>query len=134
MSFLVPYYVLYSARVVEDPEARAAPRGRTRVIFAGDTCYILPAWAAKLAVLLLRAKESPPVDDAPPKRTVVQFDFSPEEQSYAAWITGEIEATWGFERMPPEVGKVIVPDVATDRRGLGEATLYDCLFSDDCLS
>jgi hypothetical protein len=33
--------------------------------------------------------------------------------------------------MPPEVGNLIVPDVATSNHGLGDARLYDCLFSDD---
>jgi len=59
------------------------------------------------------------------------ISFSHDEQPYAAWIIHDIEATWGYERMPPEIGKMIVPDVATNRRNLGEATLYDCLLSDD---
>lgn len=130
VSFLVPYYVLYSARVVEDRQVRPPAGGPTRVIFAGSTCYVLPAWAAKLATLFLGATASPLADDAPPKQTVVAFEFSSEEQSCAALLTQEIEAIWGFERMPPAVGKIIVPDVATDNRGLGEATLYDCLFAE----
>jgi len=130
VSFLAPYYVLYSARVVEDLEERPTTGGRARVIFAGRTCYVVPAWVAKLATLFLGATASPLADDAPPKRTVVSFEFTPEEQACAAWLTQEIEAIWGFERMPPEVGKVIVPDVATDNRSLGEATLYDCLFAE----
>lgn len=32
--------------------------------------------------------------------------------------------------MGPEVGTVIVPNVATNVRIPGEASLYDCLFSD----
>jgi hypothetical protein len=33
--------------------------------------------------------------------------------------------------MPPEVGKIIVPDVATNLRLMGQATIYDCLLGDD---
>ena len=60
----------------------------------------------------------------------VQTEWSPDELPYATWIAGDIEAAWGCERMPPQVGKMVVPEVATERRGLGEATLYDCLLSD----
>ena len=133
VSFLMPYYVLHSARVVEDLQARPVSLGRTRAVFKGNTCYLLPTWAAKLATLFLGAKEAPLTDDSPPQRIDVRFDFSPEEQPYATWISGEIGTTWGFERMPPEVGRTIVPDVATDLCLLGEATLYDCLFADDWL-
>jgi hypothetical protein len=45
-------------------------------------------------------------------------------------IAQEIEATYGYEPMPPEVGRVIVSDVETGGRLFGEATLYHCLFSD----
>jgi hypothetical protein len=67
----------------------------------------------------------------PPTRRDIHLDLSPEEQPYATWLAREIEATWGCARMPPEVGNVIVPDVATNHRRLGQARLYDCLLSDD---
>ena len=39
-------------------------------------------------------------------------EMSPDEQPYAWWIAQDIEVTWqGYERMPPEAGKVIVSDV-----------------------
>ncbi len=63
-------------------------------------------------------------------RRYVTFDLSPDEQPYADWIAHEIEATFGCERMPPEVGTVLVPEVATNLRIPGEVRLYDCLFSD----
>src|SRR5262249_25389967 len=46
-------------------------------------------------------------------------------------VTDQPERTFGCERMPPEVGNVIVPDVETTSRRFGEARLYDCLLSDD---
>ncbi|WP_437294638.1 hypothetical protein [Sorangium sp. So ce426] len=92
--------------------------------------YILPAWVGKLLRLFgSELVEAPSMEDKPTQR-VVSFDLSPDEQPYAAVIAQEIEATWGYERMPPEVGNVVVPDVATNLRRLGEARLYDCLFSD----
>ena len=63
-------------------------------------------------------------------RSEARFSLSPGEQLYAEHIAREIEATWGYERMPPELEKTIVPDVGTNLRGFGEATLHDCLFSD----
>jgi hypothetical protein len=63
-------------------------------------------------------------------RRDISFAFTPDEQPYAESIAREIEATYGFERMPPEVGNVIVPDVSVGGRLLGEARLFDCLFSD----
>ncbi len=64
-------------------------------------------------------------------RNDIPFDLSPDEQPYATWIAHDIERSWGYERMPPDIGCVIVPDVSTNARALGEATLFDCLFSDD---
>ena len=62
-------------------------------------------------------------------RQDLRFDLSSDEQPYAAWIAQSVEATFGYARMPSEVGKVIVPEVSTVLRSSGEATLYDCLFS-----
>jgi hypothetical protein len=67
----------------------------------------------------------------PLKRRVIAFDPLPDEKPYMDWLAGDIEATFGCERMPPEVGNVIVPDVVTSNCGLGQARVYDCLLSDD---
>lgn len=64
------------------------------------------------------------------RRRDVSFTFSQEEQPYATSIVREIEATYGYEHLPPEIGNVAVPDVETGFRRFGEARLYDCLFSD----
>jgi hypothetical protein len=129
VSILVPYYIIYSSRLVDDCGAIEASKGRRGMpprfasVFVDDTMYVLPASMVKPEV-----RESEP--EMPARQHDISFEFSPDEQPYAARIAQEIEAAWGYERMPPEVGRVIVPDVATDHHLLGEATLYDCLFSD----
>lgn len=123
ISFLVPYYVIYSSRVVDDPESEKLPPAlRPRLVFEADTCVALPPDPHAADV---------DGDAEPTRRRVLGLEFSPEEEPHVRWLARDIEATWGYERMPAEVGKVIVPDVATNLRVLGEATLHDCLFSDN---
>lgn len=131
VSFLVPYYIVFSSRVVEDLEEfermkayLASPKDTVDLYF-GDTMFVLPSTMVKPEF-----RQPPPLPKFRPRRRDTSFDFSADEQSYAACITQEIEATWGYERMPPDVGKVVVPNVETNQRHFGEATLYDCLFSD----
>ncbi|AUX25511.1 uncharacterized protein SOCEGT47_060580 [Sorangium cellulosum] len=64
------------------------------------------------------------------RREYADFDLLPDEQPCAEWISGDIEATFGCERMPPEIGTVLVPDVMPGLRLPGEVRLYDCLFTD----
>jgi hypothetical protein len=150
VSFVVPYYVIYSTRTVEDTE-RKPPSGppKSLTFHHGRTMYVVPNWwwtrllarAVDAVIQLGERRTQEPIDPIvararerkkmPPTRRDVHLDLSPEEQPYAAWLAREIEATWGVERMPPEIGKVIVPDVATNLRAPGEARLYDCLFSDN---
>jgi hypothetical protein len=66
----------------------------------------------------------------PLQRRVIAFDPLPDEKSYTDWLARDIEATFECECMPPEIGNVIVPDVATNNCGLGEARIYDCLLVD----
>jgi hypothetical protein len=61
------------------------------------------------------------------KREYISFDLSPDELPYSEWIARDIEATFGCERMPPEVGTVLVPGV--NLGGPRDTRLYDCLFS-----
>ena len=52
------------------------------------------------------------------------------EDRVASEVVREIEAAYpGYQRVPPELGDEVVPDVATDGASLGEATVYVCLFS-----
>ncbi|WP_437565843.1 hypothetical protein [Sorangium sp. So ce542] len=136
VSLLVPYYIVYGLRIVDDFEEierrkvlNATPSCHVS-IFVHDTHYVLPAWVGKL-VRLVKPKLLEPPLPLEATRRIINFDLSPDEQPYATWIARDIELTWGYERMPPLVGELIVPDVATDSRSLGEATLYDCLFSDN---
>jgi hypothetical protein len=135
VSFLVPYYVVYSLRCVDDLEkieemkARSAEQAWSACVCIKNTLVILPAWMFKILPAWMVKPEPPPKIEA--FRNVISFELSPDEQPYAAWIAEDIKATWGHEHMPPEAGKVVVPDVATNLRSFGEATLYDCLFSDD---
>ena len=87
VSLLLPYYVVYSSRVVD-----AEPGG--------------------------------------PRRNDLRFELSPDEVPYASQIARAIEEAWHFEPMPHEMMSVVVPDVATNMRDIGEATLRDLLFSD----
>jgi hypothetical protein len=64
---------------------------------------------------------------------VFSFRLSSIEQPRAQVIAEEIEATFCAELMPPEVGKIVVPDVALDTKEPGRATLYDCIFSENFL-
>jgi hypothetical protein len=121
VGFLVPYYVVYSSRIVDDDERDEGFRVEmVHLVFDEDTCQVLPAEPG--------ASDAEPAQR--PRREIRRYELSSDEQPYAAWIARQIETNWGCERMPPEVGSVIVPDVATNLRSCGEATFYDCLLSD----
>ncbi len=52
------------------------------------------------------------------------------DEPVASDIAREIEATYpGYEPIPPELGREVVPDVAMDAVALGEATIHVCLLS-----
>ncbi|WP_437951243.1 hypothetical protein WME98_10625 [Sorangium sp. So ce296] len=124
ISFLAPYYIIHRSCTFEIVKE---PRDSFTVSFRGMLFIVsrspLDPWLV-----------SNPDHDSPRTVTVtrryVAFDLSPDEQPCADWIAHEIEATFGCERMPPEVGTVLVPDVVPGVRLPGEARLYDCLFSD----
>ena len=86
-------------------------------------CYVI------YSTRVVHAKDDPRAHKG--KRCDIRPDLSSTEQPYAWGLAQEIEATYGYEPMPPEIGKVVVPDVATNGRALGKATIYDCLLSDD---
>ena len=122
IGFLVPYYLVYGWRrvhFVRQPD-------KFRVVFGGMNFFVS------------RSPRDPElVSDSGDERlksvtfdeSYIDFELSPDELSYAAWIARDIEATFGCERMPPEIGVVLVPDVAVNLRPLGEARLYDVLFT-----
>ena len=132
VSFLVPYYVIYSTRtrLVEDPDEKAAflarrarqrprrhearVRKRLEEALKRGAVYRTVGWPA----------------ERPITTRDVTLELSPEEQPYAAAMAREIETTYGYEPMPPEIGNIIVPEVETASRRSGEATIYTCLMSD----
>jgi hypothetical protein len=126
VSFLVPYYVAYSTRLVdagvEEEKGEEPP-----IWFDADTCIIGERFGGtpRVAGLGPAKKESRRA-----RRRELSFVPSADDQGYWDAIVPEIEATYACEPLPPEVGRTIVPDVATTLRMLGQATLYDCLFSD----
>lgn len=67
----------------------------------------------------------------PSHRPVVRFDLDETERPYAQRIAEEIEATYGFEPMPPEVGNVLVEEVeilGATHHYFGKGTINDYLF------
>jgi hypothetical protein len=134
VSFLVPYYIVYGSHVVDDltepPPIDPSRDDFISVYYHNKRFYLPSRFADIVRPELMGSKQT-----LQPRRLDIFFEPSPDEVPYAAWLTREIEATFGGERMPPEIGKVLVPDVdvATSPRELGEATLYDCLFSDSYL-
>jgi hypothetical protein len=134
VSFLMPYYVVYYARLVPYPEWDEAVRQRReKWILLGvcddpPTVMSVPRQVVKPEVLAEYDRYY--AEQKPATRRDIRFDFSPEEQPCAAIVAREIEATYGYEPMPPEVGHVIVPDVRTDSTYDGKVTLYDCFFAE----
>ena len=59
--------------------------------------------------------------------------WAPTDDEAAYWqaLAGELESTFGHEPLPHEIGELVVPDVVAGNRARGEATLYDCLFTDN---
>jgi hypothetical protein len=87
VSLLLPYYVIYSTRIVDTEQGGA-------------------------------------------RRKDIRFELSPDELPYADWLARSIEDIWHFEPMSHEMISMVVPDVATNMRDIGEATISDLLFSD----
>lgn len=54
----------------------------------------------------------------------------PHEEPVAREVAREIEAAYpGYQQIPPEIGNEVVPDIAVEVVGFGEATIYVALFS-----
>ena len=122
ISFLAPYYLIHTHCLIEfvrQPDSFKVP-------FRGLQYFIKKSAAYPKLISNIEEERSKSVTV---KQGHITFDLLPEEQPYADWIAREIETTFGCERMLPEVGTVLVPDVTTDGRLPGEARLYDCLFT-----
>ncbi|WP_437991947.1 hypothetical protein [Sorangium sp. So ce145] len=120
VSFLAPYYVVYSYRMtdfVRPPAGFVVPYGIN---------FSIPRSALGPDLVLNPYDER--LHSATVTRHELTFDLAPDERPYATWIAHDIESTFGCEPMPPEVGTTLVPGVVVGMRG---ATLYDCLFTID---
>jgi hypothetical protein len=61
----------------------------------------------------------------------IHLPGTPEEEPVAHEIAREIEATYpGYQRIPPELGDEVVPDLLAPVAYFGVATIYVCLFSE----
>lgn len=130
-SFLAPYHVAYSLRRVEDVERTAMMRGCVEqvVVEVQGVSFALPR--SCLHADLLAELDEDQRRAAPVERDELVFALPPDEETIAVWICREIETCFGSQAMSPDVRTIVVPDVATNMRRLGEATLFDCLFRDD---
>lgn len=61
-------------------------------------------------------------------RHALNFELTAEEEPFARVLASEIERTFGYETLPPEIGKEVIPDLTTPQSRLGRTTIYDCLF------
>ncbi len=142
VSFVVPYYVVYSSRRVllgppgerptagpERPPAPPAQEPRLEDIFKDRPMPQLKPGAAYV-VYVNSPSEAPKPKREPEVRDELRFELAPDEQPYLPVILEEIAETFaGYEPLPKEIGEVRVPDVVAGGGDLGESTLYDCLFT-----
>jgi hypothetical protein len=59
----------------------------------------------------------------------VRYEAAADARPLYDEMTGEVEATFGYRPVPPKLGLVRVPDIQLDPYEVGEATIYDCLFT-----
>lgn len=150
VSFVVPYYVIYSARsfylepgaeaLSRRQEQRSPEEERARWAIAeeldrrfGSSSTFPTDQPVHHVIYVDPPPGSPkPKNEEPVMDREIRFELSPDEEPYARVIAEEIEATFaGHEPMPAEVGKIMVPDVVAGRGWMGDNSLYDCLFSHD---
>ncbi|MFO0592367.1 MAG: hypothetical protein U0441_32780 [Polyangiaceae bacterium] len=123
MSFVVPYFAIRSIHAEPDPTPEIPPAERPRLVFQGDTCYVLPP-------------DPNAVDDTegptfPRTRLVRTFELSPDEEPFAEAIAAEVRMTFPeHEPFDPAVGETLVPNIQAGNKLFGEATLFTCLFAD----
>lgn len=128
VSFLAPYYIIFSSG--RTTQEIVTPPRAFRIVSHG-LMIDLPTSVAGSGLLLNPDDETLKGVTIKERKFIFTFDLAPDERSYAEWIAREIEATFGCEPMPRQIGTVIVPDIVTESRKIGEVRLYDCLFSDN---
>ncbi|AUX25509.1 hypothetical protein SOCEGT47_060560 [Sorangium cellulosum] len=122
ISFLAPYYIVYGYRRVQF--VRQPERFRTVV---GGTKFFVPR--SPRDPRLVSNSDEERLTSVTFDESYIDFELSADELPYLEWIARDIEATFGCERMPPEIGVVLVPDVTVNLPTVGDARLYDCLFT-----
>jgi hypothetical protein len=157
VSFLVPYYLVFGLRLVDDNATetgdgpiwfdtetcyfgakvgdapaiattkRATDAGDVPIWFEGDTCYYGEKWRGTAAVAGIKPEKTPSVSK---RRMHHSFTPAPDDQLYWDAISREIETTYGYEPLPLDIVRTVVPDVGTSLRLFGQTTLCDCLMSD----
>jgi hypothetical protein len=157
VSFLVSYYVVFGFRLIDEgseetgdgpvwfdtdthyfgakfggaPDVAAVTRamdaGDVPIWFEGDTCYFGEKFRGTAAVAGIKPDKLPRVSR---RRMHHSFTPAPEDQVYWDAVSREIETTFGYDPMPLDVVRTVVPDVMTNMRLFGQATLCDCLMSD----
>lgn len=131
MSFLIPYYAVYSEHYEDDPEPVPGTTPEYICVRIGTTFWFVPPNVVTPGLReALRDEEEGGTETPPTTRCEKRFELSPDEQPYATWMVRSIEDGFGYQYMSPEIGNVIVPEVETDYQRFGEATLYGCLLSD----
>jgi hypothetical protein len=150
VSFVVPYYLIYSSRFAYCPRGGGSPMGPKsdlqahpdepldELAFAHEmedrasNRELLPP-ADSIAHCIIYAEPDSPFLDPRDREfdlfREIRFELRSDEQPYARAVAEEIEAAFpGYEPMPPEIGKVLVPDVVAGAGDMRKSTLYDCLF------
>ncbi|MEO7328679.1 MAG: hypothetical protein ABI193_08890 [Minicystis sp.] len=123
ISFLAPYYVTHGWSLVETVKKQTVFSVVYRnVFFILERDAIGPGLVLNPEELLSR--------NVTIKRAEVSFELLADELPYAQWIAREIEATFGCEPMPQEIGTVLVPEVSLSQRAPEATRFYDCFFSD----
>ncbi|MDI3282278.1 hypothetical protein [Polyangium sp. 15x6] len=124
VSFLAPYYIIHKSCTIDI--VKETRKDFFPVIFQGLHFQVD---GSPFDPRLVSNPDDERLKHVTIERHYITFDLLPDERPYAEWIAREIEATFGCEPMPPEVGTLLVPDLATPHLP-GENRLYDCLFSD----
>ena len=107
----------YRVRIDYTPQDRAYQRE-----LVGCVSILVPYY------MVYSSQGEPGAGNGPPR---IEFAFTPEEQPVLDVLTGEIEAAFGYARLSPEIGGIVVPDVVSGNEVMGTNTLFDCLFTDN---
>jgi hypothetical protein len=62
---------------------------------------------------------------------IIYYRPTNETANYWRVVAEHIEAIFGYTEISYEIGSLRVPDVVAGNVQMGEATLLDCLFTDD---